>query len=108
MRLLQRNKRETDDSSERPLPDEAPEPQPEHDEAQLGDPGLTDLSKRYQVTFILMDQLFKAERGDTFVIGEQKPKLQSTSLRGLKLITKKTEDKDGLTVTLVDPVGMRA
>src|SRR5436190_4454091 len=46
MRLLQRNKRETDDSSERPLPDEAPEPQPEHDEAQLGDPGLTDLSKR--------------------------------------------------------------
>lgn len=46
---------------------------------------LTDISKRYQVTFILMDQIFKAEYGDTFVIGEQKPKLASTSLRGLKM-----------------------
>jgi membrane protein len=30
----------------RPLPDEAPEPQPEHREPKLADPGPTDLSKR--------------------------------------------------------------
>jgi membrane protein len=46
MRLLQRNKTESDDSISRPLPDEAPEPQPEHDEPRLADPGLTDLSRR--------------------------------------------------------------
>jgi membrane protein len=46
MRLLQRHRAEQDDSSQRPLPDEAPEPQPEHDEPRLEDPGLTDLSKR--------------------------------------------------------------
>jgi tetratricopeptide (TPR) repeat protein len=46
---------------------------------------LNDLGKRYQLRFILLDQQFKAERGDTFVIGEQKPKLNSTSLTGLKL-----------------------
>jgi membrane protein len=46
MKLLQRHKTEQDDSTERPLPDEAPEPQPEHEEPRLEDPGLTDLSKR--------------------------------------------------------------
>ena len=49
MRLLQRHKNETEDlaeDNERPLPDEAPEPQPEHDEPRLEDPGPTELSKR--------------------------------------------------------------
>jgi membrane protein len=47
MKLLNRHKDEThDDSNERPLPDEAPEPQPEHEEPRLEDPGVTDLSKR--------------------------------------------------------------
>ena len=47
MRLLQRNKNETqEDTNERPLPDEAPEPQPEHEEPRLEDPGPTQLSKR--------------------------------------------------------------
>jgi membrane protein len=49
MRLLNRNRDETDapEADEgRPLPDEAPEPQPERDEPRLEDPGPTDLSKR--------------------------------------------------------------
>src|SRR6187399_813417 len=49
MRLLHRNRDDTEapDADEgRPLPDEAPEPQPEHDEPRLEDPGPTDLSKR--------------------------------------------------------------
>jgi membrane protein len=47
MRLLNRHKDEThEDSGERPLPDEAPVPQPEHEEPRLRDPGPTDLSKR--------------------------------------------------------------
>ena len=47
MKLLNRHKEEThEDSGERPLPDEAPEPQPEHEEPRLQDPGPTDLSKR--------------------------------------------------------------
>ncbi|HET7760022.1 MAG TPA: hypothetical protein VFK62_08860, partial [Gaiellaceae bacterium] len=49
MRLLNRNRDETDAPEAdggRPLPDEAPEPQPEHDEPRLQDPGPTDLSKR--------------------------------------------------------------
>jgi membrane protein len=47
MKLLNTHKDETQtDSSERPLPDEAPEPQPEHDEPRLHDPGPTQLSKR--------------------------------------------------------------
>jgi membrane protein len=52
MRILQRGKTEQDDSGERPLPDEAPEPQPEHDEPRLADPGLTDLSKRDYVAIV--------------------------------------------------------
>jgi len=47
MKLLNRHKDEThEDSNERPLPDEAPEPQPEHDEPRVEDPRPTDLSKR--------------------------------------------------------------
>jgi membrane protein len=47
MKLLNRHKDDThEDSGERPLPDEAPEPQPEHEEPRLRDPGPTDLSKR--------------------------------------------------------------
>jgi membrane protein len=49
MKLLHRNRGETeapDTDDGRPLPDEAPEPQPEHDEPRLEDPGATDLSKR--------------------------------------------------------------
>jgi membrane protein len=56
MKLLNRHKDEThEDSGERPLPDEAPEPQPEHEEPHLQDPGPTDLSKR--------DYLAIAKRG---------------------------------------------
>jgi membrane protein len=44
MRLLRRRGRES--SEEPPAPDEAPEPQPEHSEPRLQDPGPTELSKR--------------------------------------------------------------
>jgi membrane protein len=49
MRLLHRHRDDTeapDVDESRPVPDEAPEPQPEHDEPRLDDPGPTDLSKR--------------------------------------------------------------
>ena len=49
MGILHRNRTEPEaiESDEgRPLPDEAPEPQPEHDEPRLDDPGPTDLSRR--------------------------------------------------------------
>jgi membrane protein len=50
MKLLHRNRQdrvEPDDySAERPLPDEAPEPQPEREEPRLEEPGPTDLTKR--------------------------------------------------------------
>src|SRR4051794_9984243 len=49
MRLLHRSHDETEASDadeSRPRADEAPEPQPEHDEPRLEDPGPTDLSKR--------------------------------------------------------------
>ena len=51
MKLLHRNQpTETEAANdyydERPLPDEAPEPQPEHEEPRLTDPGPSDLSKR--------------------------------------------------------------
>jgi len=57
MRLLHRDRRESEapeaDADEgRPLPDEAPEPQPEHDEPRLEDPGPTDLSKRDYVAIV--------------------------------------------------------
>jgi membrane protein len=56
MKLLQRNQhRETASESEadRPLPDEAPKPQPEHDEPRLSEPGLTDLSKRDYLAIVV-------------------------------------------------------
>ena len=50
MRLLNRDRSTTENEHEaeegRPLPDEAPEPQPEREEPRLEDPGPTDLSKR--------------------------------------------------------------
>jgi len=55
MRLLQRHKDENEaqeEPNERPLPDEAPEPQPEHEEPRLQDPGPTDLSKRDYVAIV--------------------------------------------------------
>jgi len=56
MRLLNRNRdKAAEDRAEekgRPLPDEAPEPQPEREEPRLADPGLTDLSKRDYVAIL--------------------------------------------------------
>ena len=46
MRLLQRNPNEADYEEERPLPDEAPEPQPERGEPRLADPGPSELSRQ--------------------------------------------------------------
>jgi membrane protein len=46
MKLLQRTKKRDDEDATRPLPDEAPEPQPEHEEPRLEDPGPTELSRR--------------------------------------------------------------
>src|SRR5438874_1671207 len=52
MKLLERRGRHRDEvgdedyGSERPLPDEAPVPQPEHEERLLSEPGPADLSKR--------------------------------------------------------------
>jgi membrane protein len=55
MKILSRNRSEQDEVEQgegRPLPDEAPEPQPEHDEPRLEDPGPTDLSKRDHVAIL--------------------------------------------------------
>lgn len=57
MRLLHRDRRaneepEAEADEGRPLPDEAPEPQPEHDEPRLEDPGPTDLSRRDYVAIV--------------------------------------------------------
>jgi membrane protein len=57
MKLLHRNRRQRGTDSdeyygERPLPDEAPEPQPEHEEPRLADPGPSDLSKRDYVAIL--------------------------------------------------------
>jgi membrane protein len=56
MRLLNRDRGKVEDEREvdegRPLPDEAPEPQPEHEEPRLEDPGPTDLSKRDYVAIL--------------------------------------------------------
>src|SRR4051812_24570621 len=53
MKLLSRHKDDTrDDSGERPPADEAPEPQPEHEEPRLQDPGPTNLSKRDYVAIV--------------------------------------------------------
>jgi membrane protein len=56
MKLLRRDARDTEEANGedegRPLPDEAPEPQPEHDEPRLEDPGITDFSKRDYVAIL--------------------------------------------------------
>ena len=46
MRLLSRTRRDEEQEEGRPLPDEAPEPQPEHDEPRLEDPQPHHLSRR--------------------------------------------------------------
>lgn len=65
MKLLNRNRDGTADAAEdqgRPLPDEAPEPQPEHQEPRLEDPGLRDLSKRDYVA--ILKRAFKRTNED--------------------------------------------
>jgi membrane protein len=65
MRLLSRNRTETEApevDGGRPLPDEAPEPQPEHEEPRLEDPGPTDLSKRDFVA--ILKRAFKRSNED--------------------------------------------
>ena len=56
MRLLNRKRKERDAAddyySERPLPDEAPEPQPEHEESRIAEPGVRDLSRRDYVAVV--------------------------------------------------------
>ena len=54
MKLLQRTRRNDDAQvvDERPPADEAPEPQPEHEEPRLEDPSPTDLSKRDHVAIV--------------------------------------------------------
>ncbi len=68
MRLLQRNRRQERDpadddvSAERPLPDEAPEPQPDHEETRLAEPGVIDLSKRDHLAIV--SRAFKEFKDD--------------------------------------------
>jgi membrane protein len=56
MKLLNRDRDKAEEERAgdegRPLPDEAPEPQPEREEPRLEDPGLTDLSKRDYVAIL--------------------------------------------------------
>jgi membrane protein len=54
MKLLQKKRRQASEHyyEERPLPDEAPEPQPEHEEPRHHDPGPTDLSRRDYVAIV--------------------------------------------------------
>jgi membrane protein len=63
--LQRRNQEDTKPDhyfDERPLPDEAPEPQPERDEPRLEEPGLTDLSKRDYVA--VLKRAFKEFNND--------------------------------------------
>jgi membrane protein len=65
MKLLQKNRhRETADDyyADRPLPDEAPEPQPEREEPRLAEPGPSDLSKRDY--FAILRRAFKEFSND--------------------------------------------
>jgi membrane protein len=64
MRILNRNRSQQSDDyyDERPLPDEAPEPQPERDEPRLAEPGPTDLSRRDYVA--VLRRAFKKFNGD--------------------------------------------
>jgi membrane protein len=63
MKLLNRDRSKAEQEpgadEGRPPPDEAPEPQPEHEESRLEDPGLSDLSKRDYIA-ILKRALTKA------------------------------------------------
>jgi membrane protein len=56
MRLFQRDRSQESEADdyyeERPLPDEAPEPQPEREEPRLDEPGVRDLSKRDYVAIV--------------------------------------------------------
>jgi membrane protein len=56
MRLLGRSRTDEhvrdQEETGRPIPDEAPEPQPEHEEPRLAEPGPTDLSKRDYVAIV--------------------------------------------------------
>jgi membrane protein len=66
MRILQRNRAEREpeaaDDAGRPLPDEAPEPQPELEEPRLEDPSLHELSKRDYLA--ILKRAFKAANED--------------------------------------------
>jgi membrane protein len=59
MKLLRRRR---DEHVEPALPEEAPEPQPEHEEPRLADPALGDLSKRDY--FAILRRAFKQFSGD--------------------------------------------
>ena len=56
MRVLGRSRTDQrvrdDEETGRPIPDEAPEPQPEHSEPRLAEPGVSDLSKRDYVAIV--------------------------------------------------------
>src|ERR671934_2487401 len=52
MKLLQRRGKTHAYDEPRPLPDEAPQPQPEHEEPKLAEPTPTDLSKRDYVAIL--------------------------------------------------------
>jgi membrane protein len=52
MKLLQRRGKTHAYDEPRPLPDEAPQPQPEHEEPKLAEPGPTDLSKRDYIAIV--------------------------------------------------------
>ena len=52
MKLLHRSRSDEAVADDHPPPDEAPGPQPEHDEPRLEDPGPGDLSKRDYVAIL--------------------------------------------------------
>jgi membrane protein len=56
MRVLGRSRTDErvrdEEEAGRPMPDEAPEPQPEHEEPRLAEPGPTDLSKRDYIAIV--------------------------------------------------------
>ena len=66
MKLLNRDRERAEEKraegESRPLPDEAPEPQPEREEPQLEDPGPTDLSKRDYLA--ILKRAFRSANAD--------------------------------------------
>jgi membrane protein len=67
MKLFQRGRKSGAEAADengtaQPLPDEAPEPQPEHEEPRLAEPGLTQLSKRDY--FAILRRAFKEASND--------------------------------------------